>query len=241
MTRITTLFSLIVGLLVMPLPCWSAGFGINASRLIYPEGASSISVSVRNTLNLEPYLVKATVSGKQRQQTAAPFTVTPPLFRLEPQSTNQLRIAFTGQPLSGDRESVFYLHTTAIPTSAEVDPAHQRNDVQALVRFGVGNIIKLFYRPASLTGSSAEAQSGLLFSREAEGLKVTNQSPYFVSLASVTLGEEQLPLDTPTALMIAPFEHYVWPVKTSLAAANRVQWQTINDSGGTDAFNAILP
>ncbi|MNZ91986.1 putative fimbrial chaperone protein ElfD precursor [compost metagenome] len=150
-----------MALLGAPLAGWSAGFGINATRLIYPEGASSINVAVRNTLNHEPYLVQTAISGKQDAQTAAPFTVTPPLFRLEPQSTNQLRIAFTGQPLPDDRESVFYLHATAIPASTQRDPAQQRNDVQAQLRFGVGNIIKLFYRPASLSGSSAAAQKEL--------------------------------------------------------------------------------
>lgn len=241
MTRFISLFSLLVALLGTPLAGWSAGFGINATRLIYPEGASSINVAVRNTLNHEPYLVQTAISGKQDAQTAAPFTVTPPLFRLEPQSTNQLRIAFTGQPLPGDRESVFYLHATAIPTSTQLDPTQQRNDVQAQLRFGVGNIIKLFYRPASLSGSSAAAQSGLQFSRVAGGLKVTNPSPYFVSLADLMVNGQQLALDTPAALMLPPFGNHIWPVKTPLATGKRVQWQTINDTGGTDAFSATLP
>jgi P pilus assembly chaperone PapD len=241
MTRFISLFSLLVALLGAPLAGWSAGFGINATRLIYPEGASSINVAVRNTLNHEPYLVQTAISGKQDVQTAAPFTVTPPLFRLEPQSTNQLRIAFTGQPLPDDRESVFYLHATAIPASTQRDPAQQRNDVQAQLRFGVGNIIKLFYRPASLSGSSAAAQKELQFSRVAGGLKVTNPSPYFVSLADLKVGGQQLALDTPAALMLPPFGNHIWPVKTPLATGKRVQWQTINDTGGTDAFSATLP
>lgn len=241
MTRFIPLFSLTVALLCAPLAGWCAGFGINATRLIYPEGARSISVTLRNTLSHEPYLVQTTVSGKQDTQTTSPFTVTPPLFRLEPQSTSQLRIALTDQSLPGDRESVFYLHATAIPTSTQQDPAQQRNDVQAQLRFGVGNIIKLFYRPASLSGSSAAARSGLQFSRVAGGLKVSNPSPYFVSLADLTVNGEQMALDTPAALMLSPFGNHVWPVKTLLAAGRKVQWQTINDTGGTDAFSATLP
>ncbi|MDX7626765.1 fimbrial biogenesis chaperone [Enterobacter bugandensis] len=241
MTRFIFLFSLLVALLGAPLAGWTAGFGINATRLIYPEGASSINVTVRNTLSDKPYLVQAAISSKQDVQTATPFTVTPPLFRLEPQSTNQLRIAFTGQPLSGDRESVFYLHATAIPTSPQRDPAQQHNDVQAQLRFGVGNIIKLFFRPASLTGSSAEAQGGLQFSRVAGGLKVTNPSPYFVNLADLMVNGQHLALDTPAALMLTPFGSHVWPVNTPLATGKRVQWKTINDTGGTDAFSATLP
>lgn len=241
MTRFIPLFTLLMTLLGTPLAGWAAGFGINATRLIYPEGVSSIDVAVRNTLSHEPYLVQATISGKQDAQTAAPFTVTPPLFRLEPQSVNQLRIAFTGATLPSDRESVFYFHATAIPTSTQTDPAQQRNDVQAQLRFGVGNIIKLFYRPASLTGSSATAQKGLQFLRVAGGVKVSNPSPYFVSLAELTVNGQKLPLDTPGSSMLVPFGNHIWSVKTPLATGNKVQWQTINDTGGTDAFSVTLP
>ncbi|HHQ6628230.1 molecular chaperone [Serratia fonticola] len=241
MTRCIPLFSLLLALLAAPLASWSAGFGINATRLIYPEGAGSINVAVRNTLSHGPYLVQTAISGKQDAQSAAPFTVTPPLFRLEPQSTNQLRIAFTGQPLPGDRESVFYFHATAIPTSKQMDPTRQQDSIQAQLRFGVGSIIKLFYRPAALSGSSAAAQQGLQFTRVASGLKVSNPSPYFVSLAALTVAGEKLALDTPASLMLTPFGNHTWPVKTPLSTGAQIQWQTINDAGGTDAFSATLP
>lgn len=240
MMRTLSLFSLVLALLTASTLGWSAGFGINATRLIYSEGAGSISVAVRNTLEREPYLVQATVSGKQDSQTATPFTVTPPLFRLEPQSTNLLRITFNGTPLPADRESVFYFHATAIPTSMQADPGQRQNDIQAQLRFGVGSIIKLFYRPAQLKGSSAAAQKGLQLYRQNGGVKVVNASPYFVSLSELKVGKERLKLDTPAALMIAPFGSHTWPVKTPLTAGTGVQWQTINDTGGIDAFNAAL-
>ena len=241
MMRFIPLFSLVVALLGFPQTGLAEGFGINATRLIYPEGASSISVTLRNTLSQGPYLVQANISAQQRSQSSAPFVVTPPLFRLEPQSVNQLRIAFTGAPLPSDRESVFYFHATAIPSSTQTDPNQQSDGVQAHVRFGVGNIIKLFYRPASLTGSPSAAQKGLLFSRVAGKLKVTNPSAYFVSLAELKAGGQQLALDTPATLMLAPSASHTWQVKTPLVAGSRVQWQTINDTGGSDAFSADLP
>lgn len=241
MTRFMSLFSLVVTLLCTPLLGQAEGFGINATRLIYPEGAGSISVGVRNTLSQQPYLVQVGISGKPDTQTSTPFVVTPPLLRLEPKSVSQLRIAFTGASLPSDRESVFYFQATAIPTSTKADASQLSNDVQAHVRFGVGSIIKLFYRPTSLTGSSAPAQKGLVFTREAKGLKVTNPSPYFVSLAELKAGGQKLALDTPAALMLAPFGSHTWSVKTALSAGSQVQWKTINDSGGIDAFKANVP
>ncbi|SNY79862.1 molecular chaperone [Enterobacter sp. CC120223-11] len=242
MTRTFSLLTLMTGLLTVPLTGEAAGFGINATRLIYPEGASSISVTVRNTLSHEPYLVQASISGQQEHKTAAPFSVTPPLFRLEPQSINQLRIAFTGQPLPADRESVFYFHTVAIPTSSQANNGQGQQDIKAQLSFGVGNIIKLFYRPAGLGISSADARKGLQFSSESNGLKVTNPSPYFVNLAELQVGSQKLKLDTPASRMLAPFGNHTWPVKASdLAPGKKVQWQAINDTGGADAFSAGLP
>lgn len=222
-------------------PVWADGFGINATRLIYPEKAASISVAVRNTQSSTPYLVQAAVSGTQDTRTPAPFTVTPPLFRLEPQSINQLRIARNLASLPTDRESIFYLHATAIPASATSTASQNEGGIQGSTRFGVGNIIKLFYRPADLKGSSADAQRGLRFARVQGGLMVTNPSPYFVNLASLKANGVKLALDTPTALMLAPRGSNTWPLKTPLAAHTGVEWQTINDTGGTDAFSTSVP
>ncbi|CAK9887095.1 MAG: Chaperone protein FocC (plasmid) [Candidatus Erwinia impunctatus] len=241
MTRLPILILLTAALLGTPFKGRSAGFGIDATRLIYPEGAGSITVTVRNTLTHGPYLVQAAISTKQDKRVTAPFALTPPLFRLESQSTNQLRIAFTGQPLPGDRESVFYLHATAIPTSERLDSSKKPEEVQAQLHFGVGNIIKLFYRPAGLGMSSSAAQGGLELSRVPGGLKLINPSPFFISLAGLTAEGKSLPLDTPDSLMLPPYGSHTWPVKTSLAAHALVQWRTINDWGGTDVFSATLP
>lgn len=224
-----------------PLNLLAAGFGIDATRIIYPEDASSVNVTVRNTLTAGPYLVQSSVSSKQDEKASAPFNVTPPLFRLEPQSTNQLRIAFTGTQLPGDRESVFYLHASAIPSSEINDKLQSKGGVQAQLKFGVGSIIKLFYRPADLSGSSDDAQKGLRFSYNAGELKVTNPSPYFVSFSSLTFGGQKLPLDSSAARMLVPFGSHTWSVKSKPVKGRRIEWQTINDLGGHNAFNTALP
>lgn len=232
---------LMILILPLSLSSWGAGFGINSTRLIYPEGANSIHVTVRNTLNDEPYLVQALISSNQDVHTSAPFALTPPLFRLEPQSTNQLNITFTGTALPADRESIFYFHATAIPTSKQLNSTEMSNDISAQLRFGVGSIIKLFYRPANLSCTSIEAQRGLQFSRVAEGIKVSNPSPYFINLVSLKVGEQKLAMDTPAAMMLAPFDSHTWSIKTRLTGEHPIQWQTINDTGGIDVFNAKLP
>ncbi|MFZ1871579.1 MAG: molecular chaperone [Chania sp.] len=224
------------------LSCSSAvmadGFGINATRLIYPQGADSISVSVRNTQPVMPYLVQVALSKSPDSREAAPFMVTPPIFRLEPKSVNQIRIAANGESLAKDRESVFYFHATAIPASQAPTAKQPNAGVQAAVQFGVGNIIKMFYRPEGLPSTSTEAQKGLQFSRVNDGLQVNNPSPYFVSLAGIKFGGQALKLDSAAALMIAPFGSHTYATQVRNGT---IEWQTINDQGGVDAFKQALP
>lgn len=213
------------------------GFGINATRLIYPQGEPSISVTLRNTQVDKPWLVRALVSLAQDTPVKAPFMVTPPLFRLEAQSTNQVRIAFLNQPLPTDRESVFYFYTTAIPASEKPGELVAASGIKGMVQFGVGNIIKLFYRPTGLTGSSTEAQKNLHFERREHGLEISNPSAYFVSLNNVTVNGESLPLSSPEQRMLAPYSSHVWAVQKPYG---EVLWTTINDYGGFDAHRAEL-
>lgn len=236
--RFTSSLAVMLALLTAPLSVLAEGFGINATRLIYPEGAASISVTVRNTMDHLPYLVQTGISQAQDKQTPAPFTATPPLFRLEPKSVNQIRIALHDGQLPRDRESVFYLRASAIPASATPNGAQQQTNVQGSAQFGVGNIIKLFYRPSGLPATSADAQKNLQFMRVPGGIKVSNPSPYFVSFATLKVGEQKFTLSTPEALMIAPFGNHTYPA--SVIKGN-VRWQTINDAGGLDAFTAALP
>ncbi|MFI8415332.1 molecular chaperone [Serratia sp. NPDC078593] len=223
---------------VMTLPAQAEGFGINATRLIYPQGAKSITATVRNTLPNLPYLVQANISKTIDGSENTPFWLTPPIFRLEPQSTNQLRIALKGESLPDDRESVFYLNTRAIPASQATGSDDLTQKVSGAVQLGVGTIIKLFYRPAGLSGSSVQAQKGLKFAVSATGLTVTNPSPYFVSLAGLNFAGKTLPLISPDALMLKPFGSHTYPTTLS---RGHISWKTINDQGGIDSYEYPLP
>ncbi|HHH1181463.1 TPA: molecular chaperone [Yersinia enterocolitica] len=238
MPRFFPLFSLMLSLFASSFAAQAEGFGINATRLIYPQGAPSINVTVRNTLAATPYLVQTGISRMQHKYEPAPFSVTPPLFRLEAGSTNQIRIVAQNVNAPNNHESVFFFHASAIPASTMPESGNQRAGVSGTVQFGVGNIIKLFYRPSGLPSSSAAAQRDLQFSRVKDGIKVSNNSPYFVSFASLKIGDQAAKLDSPAALMIAPFSHHTYP---SSVTTGKVQWQTINDEGGINVFNQTLP
>lgn len=237
MKKKISLLAIVYSLVFFSTTASSAGFGINATRLIYPEKERSISVTVRNTQAIAPYLVQVKISGEQNSITDAPFTVTPPLFRLEPQSVNQLRIAFSGSAVKNDQESVFYLHATAIPASSSPTESKEFNGVQGNIRFGVGSIIKIFYRPNNIQGDPRSAQKDLKFETDNGKLKVINTSPYYISLANLVIGDEKMTLNTLDEMMLAPNGGHIWTTKKNVKPGMLVKWDTIDDTGGINAFS----
>lgn len=111
----------------------SAGVVMGGTRIVYPQNSKEVAFSVSNMESAVPYLIQSWVEGDgPDKNNAAPFIVTPPLFRLDPEQTNTLRIQYTGAPLPTDRESVFWLDIKAIApkpkeSSNELQVASNRN------------------------------------------------------------------------------------------------------------------
>lgn len=232
-----SIYTMAVILLIIPAVSFAEGFGINATRLIYPENEKSISVTLRNTMKDKPYLVQVSTSAEQDKMVSAPFLITPPLFRLEPESVNQVRIAILGKNLPKDRESVFYFIATAIPGSLNKKSEQQNDNINAMVQFGIGNIIKIFYRPDNLNLSSDQAQKNITFTRVSNGVRASNNSPYYVSLSSLSFSGKKILLDKLNKKMIAPFSHYIYETPVIKGS---VSWDTINDAGGVDEHKSIF-
>lgn len=75
----------------------SAGVVMGGTRIVYPQHSKEVAFSVSNMESAVPYLIQSWVEGDgQDKNNAAPFIVTPPLFRLDPEQTNTLRIQYTG-------------------------------------------------------------------------------------------------------------------------------------------------
>ena len=84
------------------------------------KNATDKSISVFSKEEKIPYLIQAWVDPFNKEdKSKAPFTVIPPVSRLEPSQEKILRIIHTkGVSLPDDRESVFWLNIKNIPPSA---------------------------------------------------------------------------------------------------------------------------
>ncbi|MEH4266361.1 molecular chaperone [Klebsiella aerogenes] len=206
----------------------SGGVGFSRNRLIFPAGERAISLSVTNrgTDPQDVFLVQAGVSADPSQQQKAPFMVTPPLFRLEPGSQNEMRIFPVGANLPADRESVFYFSATVIPST----PASGGPGVSQ-VTFATRTILKLFWRPAGLKMAPRASLDRVHFVREGGALVVKNPTPYYQSFAFLEIDGQSQDLNRGPS-MVAPFSELRFP---GHGTARQVTWQVMNDYGGATA------
>lgn len=196
----------------------SGGIALGATRVIYPADARQTSLAITNSNKQERYLINAWIEN-DRGQKEKTFAVTPPLFVSEPDSENTLRIIYAGPPLATDRESLFFMNVKAIPS---VNKANLEG--KNVLQLAILSRIKLFVRPKNLAMQSEEALSQLKFERAGNHLKVSNASPYYITLVNLQLGGQKL-----ENLMIAPKNsaQQVLPAGVS----GTLSWQSVNDYG----------
>ncbi|CAG9175144.1 putative fimbrial chaperone YadV [Cupriavidus laharis] len=162
-----------------------------------------------------------------------PFTVTPPIARIDPGKAQTLRIHYTGEPLSADKESVFWLSVLEIPpkpTAEEMDA----NKLQLAFR----SRIKLFFRPAGLQGDAGEAPARIAWrivkSDHGLALEASNPTAYHVSFSSMELLDGAHSATNEAGGMVAPGKTTTFPLagKVDPGKATTIRYQAINDHGG---------
>ncbi|MRS90024.1 type 1 fimbria chaperone FimC [Enterobacteriaceae bacterium RIT714] len=221
------IISLILMLFSLPVKA-SGGIALGATRVIYPADAKQTSLAITNTNKKERYLINAWIEN-DRGQKEKTFAVTPPLFVSEPDSENTLRIIYAGPALATDRESLFFMNVKAIPSINKED--HEGNNV---LQLAILSRIKLFVRPKNLSMQPEDAISHLRFERAGNHLKVSNASPYYISLVNLYLGGKKL-----ENLMVAPKSSAQQAIPAG--ANGTLSWQSVNDYGAiTPARRASL-
>lgn len=119
----------------------AGGVALGGTRLIYPIGNNQASMPITNSDEKGTFLIQTWVEDSKEVKTSD-FVITPPLFAIDPESENTLRIAYIGsKTLPNDRETVYWLNVKAIP--AAKSPIKDSNTLQIAVL----NRIKLFMRP----------------------------------------------------------------------------------------------
>ena len=170
------------------LPLAQADMIIDTTRVIYPEAKREVSFKVSNVSKDRPAFVQMWLddgnAATPPEEAVAPFNLTPPVAKLKTNSSQTVRLVFTGDPLPADRESVFWFNMLELP---------EKSNLENKLSFAVRTRIKVFYRPKGLKGEPPQYMDQIswkVVKKEgnwvAEG---TNPSPYHMSFFSLSFGE----------------------------------------------------
>lgn len=201
-----------------------AGIIVGATRVIYHAENKESELNIEATPDSGAYLIQSWVdTGNEKIK--APFVITPPLFRMDGGDENQLRIIYSGSPLPGDRESLFWVNVRSIP-EAESDTSNR-------MQIAIKTRMKLFYRPEGLGNPPNNFSDGLKFSRSGNTLTVANNSPWFAVFDKLKLGGHEIK----DAEWVAPYSSVNFSI--SGMSGNQLSWQLINDYGGASDASSI--
>ncbi len=227
-----------------------AGVVINATRIIYNEKSGEATAQLRNQ-GPSPVLVQSWLDNgdaKSKPDTVkVPFTLTPPVARIDPGKGQALRIVRTGGGLPSNRESLLWLNVLEIPPKASQKIAAGDN----LMQFSFRTRIKMFYRPDNLPMTPAQAFEKLDLSlrKGASGYEIVakNPSPYYLTFRQLELRSAK---DAPVLgtlgktqeRMVAPFGELVLKVQgmKSAPAGVKAFYSLIDDFGGDNKNERTL-
>jgi len=219
----------------------SYAVGLGATRLVGNGVDQDMSVTVSNN-NDYPFLVQSRVMAEDLT-TLAPFTVIPPLFRLDPHQQSRIRIVRTGGDLPQDHESLNWLCVEGIPPedgdlwAADKDKKETSKVAKIQVQIKMSRCIKVFTRPAGLKGTLESAASKMTYTRMGNELKINNPSPFYLTLKSLSVNGQQLSLSDKS--MILPLGAMNLPLPANVTGI--VKWSVVTDLGGeSQIFETLL-
>lgn len=199
-----------------------AGVVVGGTRLIYDGGKKESSINISNP-DKTPYLIQSWVDGAENGKTApadkAPFIVTPPLFRLDGNQQNILRVVRAGGDLPETKESLYWLNIKSIPSAEK-----RENTLQIAVK----TRIKLIFRPSGVKSTLEESAKTLTWKRTGNCIQVTNPSAHYITFFNVKMNGSAMKNVT----MVAPQSDATFDLPAGVTGCS-LSWQFINDYGGT--------
>ncbi|WP_353075247.1 fimbrial biogenesis chaperone [Stenotrophomonas sepilia] len=202
---------------------------VEGTRAIYAAPAAEISVRLGNEGH-RPALVQAWISDsdggleQKPEDSAAPFILDKPVFRLDPGKTHALRVrGIAAKAPADDREHLYWLNLVDVPPR---EAGADENVVQLAIRFRM----KLFYRPAGL-GTPVDPNGKVTMSRTERGIELRNAARHYFNIATMTVVSEagERALDS---LYLAPGEARMLALPADVSGpVSQVRYQWVDDDG----------
>lgn len=196
----------------------TAGVVIGGTRVIYLSNKSDATITVKNNEVTMPYLIQAWIDPFDNKATSIkpPFTVIPPVSRLEAGQEKVLRIMKIQGDLLQDRESIFWLNIKNIPPASDNPNALQ---------IAIKTRIKFFWRPVTLSITPEQAAARLKWQIQGRQLIVDNPAPLYINVMNVVVDGKDIPLN-----IISPFSTLRLPLPEGVRG-HALEWRFVNDFG----------
>lgn len=214
----------------------NASIVIAGTRVVYNAEEPETTLKLSNE-GKSPALVQSWIDAGDPKAspstTSVPFTISPPIARIDPTKGQTLRIIYTGEPLPKDKESVFWLNVLEVPPKPGADES-DANRLQLAFR----SRIKLFFRPSGLQGRSDDAPGKLGWRLKQSGnetaIEVSNPTAYHVSLILIEVHAGGKVATFDDGGMVGPRETVTFPLKGDVTNADdaSVHYTALNDFGG---------
>lgn len=196
----------------------SAGVIIGGTRVIYSSDKPDATITIKNNEASTPYLIQSWIDPFRADIASGkpPFTVIPPVSRLDAGQEKVLRIMKIQGALPDDRESVFWLNIKNIPPTSGKPNA---------LEIAIKTRIKLFWRPANLNITPERAAAKVKWRIQSRKLVVENSTPLHINVMNVTVDGKDVPLN-----IVRPFETLLLSLPEGVSG-HALVWRYVNDFG----------
>lgn len=199
---------------------------MDRTRVIFDGSQKSISLNISNNNKQLPYLAQGWIENTTGQKIQSPLVVLPPVQRLEPGKSSQVKIEALPaiNTLPQDRESLFYFNLREIPP---------KSDKPNTLQIALQTRVKLFYRPKAIMPEKNNTpwQEKLILEKQGEQYILKNPTPYYVTIINATANTKLTNGKEFTPVMVPPFSQDNLGVNVDLLGSSPVLTY-INDFGG---------
>lgn len=203
-----------------------AAIALDRTRVVFDGAQSSVSLNVSNQNKQLPYLAQGWVEDEKGNKIQSPFTVLPPVQRIEPGKPSQVKVQGlpAAKQLPQDRESVYYFNLREIPPKST-----KPNTLQIALQ----TRIKLFYRPAGIAidTNAPPPQEQLTLTKQGDKYVVNNPTPYYVTIVDAASKKGGPAVKTFEPIMVPPKGNLPLTVSATAVGENPVLTY-VNDYGG---------
>ncbi|KGL52643.1 MrkB [Pantoea ananatis] len=225
------MFKSIVSLLLMlSATLCQASVVLNGTRIIIDGSKNEKTIQFTNAGD-QPALIQIQAVNPDANSTP-PFVALPQIFRIAPNAGQTVKVKVTEKNVPQDRESLFYLDYTELPSVKKGD--EDKNKLYLIIK----NRVKVIVRPGDLDFSVDRVRQALSWRIQGHAILLKNASPFYANIRSFVLVKGNNALSWDDAVTLAPFSEQRITLKghSSLSgyALNAI---LINDFGADEKIN----